>query len=113
MSLSKLDNLPLVGKIVLNVVKADLKRDKRIILRMNPWVRIQIGELHTFDSKIATRQGKTPNFNREQIIFKVSRHDPKILKIQVFDKEKTAFCCNKDQDNTDADLIAEGEFNLA
>ena len=53
--LSKLDNTPLVGKIIIHIVKADLKRDKRILLRMNPWVRIQIGELHSFDSKIATR----------------------------------------------------------
>ena len=43
----------------------------------------------------------------------MTKHDPKVLRIQVFDKETTACGCKKEQDDSYTDLIAEGEFDLS
>ena len=46
-------------------------------------------------------------------MFDLTSHDPKIIKIKCFDLEKTIFCCDKDQNDEEEDLIAEGEWDMS
>ena len=52
----------LVGKLVVHLESAEFTRDRRILLHMNPWIRITVGELHMHDSKVIIRGGKNPDF---------------------------------------------------
>ena len=55
---------PMVGRLVVNFVKANLFKDRRKFSKMSPYVRIQLGELHNYDSNVAKNQGKTPFFEK-------------------------------------------------
>ena len=97
---------------MINVYKAVLTRDKRTILSMNPWIRLQIGELHQDDSRVVSGGGKTPDFQMQQFIFDLTLHDPKMIQIKCYDLKKRFFCCENEYNDGEEDLVAEAVWDL-